>query len=127
VVEVAKAIKPSDRGELEITAVNAQYLDEGRLAVSKLPFSTEWFDVGTFDALLDAQAWVAGQQRRKGLLIGSPEAAARREGFITADQLRALAEAADEGGDLMKSGYGEMLLRFLEFEDGIGHSEHGAR
>ena len=54
----------------------------------KLPFSTEWFDVGTFDALLDAQTWVAGQQRRKGLLIGSPETAAHREGFITSDELR---------------------------------------
>ncbi|MDQ2649508.1 MAG: sugar phosphate nucleotidyltransferase [Actinomycetota bacterium] len=126
VIEVAKSIKPSDRGELEITTVNAQYLAEGRLRVSKLPFSTEWFDVGTFDALLDAQAWVAGQQRRKGLLIGSPEAAARRERFITADQLEVLALAAEEGGDLMKSGYGEMLFRFLEFEDGIGHTEHGA-
>ena len=58
---------------------------EGRLEVCKLPFSTEWFDVGTFDALLDAQTWVAGQQRRKGLLIGSPETAAHREGFITTD------------------------------------------
>ena len=91
---------------------------EGRLEVCKLPFSTEWFDVGTFDALLDAQTWVGGQQRRKGLLIGAPETAAHREGFITADQLRALAAAADQGEDLTKSGYGEHLLRFLEFEAG---------
>lgn len=118
VVEVARSIRPSARGELEISAVNSAYLAEGRLRVCRLPFSTEWFDVGTFDALLDAQTWVAGQQRRKGLLIGAPETAAYREGFITADQLRALAEAADQGGDLAKSGYGEMLLRFLEFEDG---------
>ena len=88
VVEVAGSIEPSARGELEISEVNNHYLREGRLEVSKLPFSTEWFDVGTFDALLDAQTWVAGQQRRKGLLIGSPETAAHREGFITADQLR---------------------------------------
>ncbi|HLT17147.1 MAG TPA: glucose-1-phosphate thymidylyltransferase RfbA [Acidimicrobiales bacterium] len=116
VVEVARSIEPSARGELEISEVNNRYLQQGRLQVSKLPFSTEWFDVGTFDALLDAQAWVAGQQRRKGLLIGAPETVAYREGFITADQLRTLAAAEDEGGDLAKSGYGEMLLRFLEFD-----------
>ena len=116
VVEVAHRIEPSARGELEISEVNNRYLQQGRLQVSKLPFSTEWFDVGTFDALLDAQAWVAGQQRRKGLLIGAPETVAYREGFITADQLRTLAAAEDEGGDLAKSGYGEMLLRFLEFD-----------
>ncbi len=118
VVEVARTIEPSARGELEISEVNSQYLAQGRLTVSKLPFATEWFDVGTFDALLDAQAWVAGQQRRKGLLIGSPETAAHREGFISSDQLRALAAAADQGGDLAASGYGARLLRFLEFEAG---------
>ena len=116
VVEVARSIEPSARGELEISEVNNRYLQDGLLEVCKLPFSTEWFDVGTFDALLDAQTWVAGQQRRKGLLIGSPETAAHREGFIDDDQLRALAAAADQGGDLAKSGYGELLLRFLEFE-----------
>jgi glucose-1-phosphate thymidylyltransferase len=83
--------------------------------VCRLPFATEWFDVGTFDALLDAQTWVGGQQHRKGLLIGAPETAAYREGFIDADQLRALAAAADQGEDLMKSGYGDQLLRFLDF------------
>jgi glucose-1-phosphate thymidylyltransferase len=118
VVEIARSTAPSARGELEISEVNNRYLKDGRLQVSKLPFSTEWFDVGTFDALLEAQQWVAGQQRRKGLLIGSPESAACREGFIDADQLRALAAAADQGGDLAKSGYGEHLLRFLEFEAG---------
>lgn len=116
VVEVARSTAPSARGELEISEVNSRYLAEGRLQVSKLPFSTEWFDVGTFDALLEAQQWVAGHQRRKGLLIGSPESAACREGFITPNQLRLLAEAADQGGDLAKSGYGDYLLRFLEFE-----------
>jgi glucose-1-phosphate thymidylyltransferase len=118
VVEVAGSIEPSARGELEISDVNNHYLNEGRLEVCKLPFSTEWFDVGTFDALLDAQTWVAGQQRRKGLLIGSPETAAHREGFITGDELRALAAAEDQSGDLAKSGYGEQLLRFLAFEEG---------
>jgi glucose-1-phosphate thymidylyltransferase len=119
VVEVAGAIAPSERGEYEISEVNSHFLREGRLDVCKLPFSTEWFDVGTFDALLDAQTWVAGQQRRKGLLIGSPETAAHREGFITTEQQRDLAEAADHEGDLAKSGYGEHLLRFLEFEEGL--------
>lgn len=118
VVEIARSTAPSARGELEISEVNSRYLKDGRLQVSKLPFSTEWFDVGTFDALLEAQQWVAGHQRRKGLLIGSPESAACREGFIDADQLRALAAAADQGGDLAKSGYGDHLLRFLEFEAG---------
>jgi glucose-1-phosphate thymidylyltransferase len=118
VVEVARSMRPSARGELEISDVNNWYLRQGRLEVCKLPFSTEWFDVGTFDALLDAQAWVAGQQRRKGLLVGSPESAARREGFISAQQLRTLAAAVDEGGDLAASGYGAHLLRFLEFEAG---------
>ncbi len=120
IVEVAKSIEPSARGELEISEVNNAYLHAGRLQVSKLPFSTEWFDVGTFDALLDAQTWVAGQQHRKGLLIGAPETAAFREGFISEDDLRALAAADDQGGDLAKSGYGEALLRFLEFEAGGG-------
>ena len=118
VVEVAGSIEPSARGELEISEVNNRYLQEGRLEVSRLPFSTEWFDVGTFDALLEAQTWVAGHQRRKGLLIGAPETAAHREGFITSDELRALAAATDQAGDLAKSGYGEQLLRFLEFEEG---------
>jgi glucose-1-phosphate thymidylyltransferase len=118
VVQVAKSIEPSPRGELEISEVNNAYLREGKLQVSRLPFATEWFDVGTFDALLDAQTWVGGQQHRKGLLIGAPETAAYREGLIDADQLRALAAAADQGEDLMKSGYGELLLRFLEFDGG---------
>jgi glucose-1-phosphate thymidylyltransferase len=118
VVEVARSIEPSARGELEISDVNNRYITEGRLELCRLPFSTEWFDVGTFDALLDAQTWVAGQQRRKGLLIGSPETAAHREGFISDEQLRRLAAAGSEGGDLVASGYGECLLRFLDFEAG---------
>ncbi|MGE3621474.1 MAG: glucose-1-phosphate thymidylyltransferase RfbA [Acidimicrobiia bacterium] len=116
VVEVARSVRPSARGELEITAVNNAYLEAGRLEVSTLPFSTEWFDVGTFDALLDAQNWVAGQQRRRGLLIGSPETAALREGFIDAAAFEALARAEAHGGDLAKSGYGELMLRFLRSE-----------
>jgi glucose-1-phosphate thymidylyltransferase len=127
VVEVARSIEPSDRGELEISEVNNCYLRDGRLAVSKLPFSTEWFDVGTFDALLDAQTWVASHQRRKGLLIGSPETAAHREGFITTEQLLRLAAAEDQAGDLAKSGYGAHLLRFLDFESGTDAPSTGVR
>ncbi len=97
--------------------MNNVYLREGRLDVSKLPFATDWFDVGTFDAMLDAQTWVAGQQHRKGLLIGSPESAACRERFIEPDQFRELVESREFGGDLAKSGYGEALLRFLSFEE----------
>ena len=121
VVDVARRTEPSARGEIEITDVNNHYLADGALEVCQLPFATDWFDVGTFDAMLDAQMWVAGQQRRKGLLIGAPEAAACRESFITEDQLRALAEAEEHGGDLAKSGYAEQLLRFIEFE----HAEGG--
>lgn len=120
VVDVAGEIRPSARGEIEITDVNNHYLERGALEVCTLPFATDWFDVGTFDAMLDAQTWVAGQQRRKGLLIGAPEAAACREGFISEDDLRELAAAADHGGDLAKSGYAELLLRFLEFEQAEG-------
>lgn len=115
VVDAARTLEPSDRGELEITALNNWYLDQGALEVCPLPFGVEWFDVGTFDAMLDAHNWVAGQQRRKGLLIGSPEAAAYREGFIDAEQVRRLAVAADDNGDLASSGYGERLLRILDF------------
>lgn len=118
VVDRARALEPSLRGEIEITDLNAGYLRDGRLEVCRLPFSTDWFDVGTFDAMLDAQTWVAGLQRRKGLLIGSPEAAAHREGFISTEQLRRLATAADDGGDLEKSGYAARLLRILELEEG---------
>ena len=125
VVEVAKQVQPSARGEIEITDVNNHYLQQGSLEVCRLPFATDWFDVGTFDAMLDAQSWVAGLQRRKGMLIGSPEAAAFREGFITADDLRRLAEAAEHGGDLAKSGYGESLLRVLSFDETGGGSSWG--
>jgi glucose-1-phosphate thymidylyltransferase len=114
VVERAASLPPSERGEIEITDLNRQYLKDGLLEVCMLPFATDWFDVGTFDAMLDAQTWVAGLQRRKGLLIGSPEAAAFREGLIDVDQLRDLARAQEFGGDLDKSGYAERLMRILE-------------
>lgn len=103
VVEVAKHIKPSDRGELEITAVNAEYLRSGKLKVQKLEAGDVWLDTGTIDSLTDASDFVRVMQRRTGQIIGSPEKTAFQQGFITADQLAALA------GPLKKSGYGTYL------------------
>ena len=108
VVGIAKALEPSPRGELEITAVNAAYLDAGELAVTVLPRGTAWFDTGTFGGLLDASEFVAVVEARQGLKIGAPEEIAWRHGWVSDDQLRALAEP------LRKSGYGEYLLRVLE-------------
>src|SRR3954462_13200285 len=107
VVEIAHTIEPSARGELEITDVNRAYLNEGRLRVSVLERGTAWLDTGTFDSLMQAAEFVRVIEERQGLRIGSPEEIASREGFIDAEQLRALAEP------LVKSGYGEYLLTLL--------------
>lgn len=103
VVDIAKNVKPSDRGELEITAVNAEYLSRGKLKVQKLETGDVWLDTGTIDSLTDASDFVRVMQRRTGQIIGSPEKIAYEQGFITADQLAALAEP------LKKSGYGTYL------------------
>lgn len=108
VVEVAKGIAPSARGELEISAVNEVYLHEGRLRVETLPKRTRWFDTGTPDSLLDAAIYARQFERRTGRLIGSPEAAAFLAGFITAEQLNELAQP------LVKSDYGKALVRLAE-------------
>lgn len=105
VVEVAKGIAPSARGELEISAVNEVYLQEGRLRVETLGKRTRWFDTGTPDSLLDAAIYVRQFERRTGRLLGSPEAAAFMAGFISAEQLIELAHP------LMKSTYGQALVR----------------
>ncbi|PHS07677.1 MAG: glucose-1-phosphate thymidylyltransferase [Kordia sp.] len=107
VVEIAKNIKPSHRGELEITDVNKEYLRQGRLKVSILDTGTAWLDTGTFTSLMQASQFVQVIEERQGLKIGAIEEAAYRRGFITKDELRVLATP------LLKSGYGKHLLSII--------------
>jgi glucose-1-phosphate thymidylyltransferase len=107
VVEIARNIAPSERGEIEITDVIGEYLRAGRLKVGVLDRGTAWLDTGTFNSLMQAAEFVRVIEERQGLRIGSPEEIAFREGFIDAGELRALAEP------LVKSGYGEYLLSLL--------------
>jgi glucose-1-phosphate thymidylyltransferase len=108
VVEVAKNIKPSARGEYEITDVNKHYLEAGKLKVGILSRGTAWLDTGTFTSLLQAGQFVEVIEERQGLKIGCIEEIAFRKGFINEDQLRKLAEP------LMKSGYGKYLLKIID-------------
>jgi glucose-1-phosphate thymidylyltransferase len=103
VIEIAKSVKPSDRGELEITSINEEYLKRGKLRVEILDESDVWLDTGTIDSMVDAADYVRVIQKRTGVIIGSPEKTAYDQGFIDADQLKSLAEP------LMKSGYGKYL------------------
>ena len=104
VVEIAANIKPSHRGEIEITDVNKEYLLRGKLKVSILDRGTAWFDTGTFNSLMQASQFVQVIEERQGLKIGSIEEAAFRMGFIDKTQLKTLAEP------LLKSGYGTQLM-----------------
>ena len=108
VVEIAKSIQPSARGELEITAVNHAYLQQGQLNVQIMQRGYAWLDTGTHDSLLDAGQFIATLERRQGLKIACLEEVAWRKGFIDSAQLQALAEP------LAKSGYGDYLLRTLQ-------------
>ncbi len=108
VIEIAAGLKPSDRGEYEITDVNRAYLDQNRLSVQVLPRGTAWLDTGTFDSLLDASNYVRTIEERQGLKIGVPEEVAWRLGYVTDDELRERAEL------LVKSGYGHYLLDLLD-------------
>ena len=108
VVEIARGLEPSPRGEYEITDVNRAYLERGTLQVEVLPRGTAWLDTGTFDQMTDAAEYVRTMQRRTGMSIGVPEEVAWRQGFLSDDALRERAE------QLVKSGYGTYLLDILE-------------
>lgn len=108
VVEYAKNIKPSPRGELEITDLNRTYLEQGKLQVEVLPRGTAWLDTGTFDSLADASSFIRTVQARQGLSIGSPEEIGWRLGWISDEKLEEMAQP------LIKSGHGQYLLNLMK-------------
>ena len=112
VVERARQVVPSARGELEITDLNRMYLEEGQLRVELMGRGMAWLDTGTCDSLHEASSYIRTLEHRQGLKVGCPEEVAWRQGWISSDQLSALAEP------LRKSGYGEYLLQLME----LGHA-----
>jgi len=108
VTEVAKTVKPSKRGELEITSIINSYLNQGNLHVRVLDQGTAWLDTGTFESLMQASQFVQVIENRQGLKIGSIEEVAYRKNYISDDQLKVLANP------LVKSGYGDYLMKMLE-------------
>ena len=108
VIDIARALKPSARGELEITDVNRVYLNDDRLSVQVLPRGTAWLDTGTFDSLLEAGNFVRTIEARQGLKVACPEEIAWRMGFIDDAGL------AERAGAVLKSGYGQYLLELLD-------------
>lgn len=105
VIDIAKNVQPSERGELEITSINEEYLRRGKLSVTTLDDGDVWLDTGTIDSMNEASDYVSVLQKRTGLIIGSPEEVAYTEGFIDQEQL------IDHAENLKKSGYGEYLFR----------------
>ena len=115
VVERARQVRPSARGELEITSLNQMYLEEGALTVELMGRGMAWLDAGTFDSLHEAGSYIRTLEQRQGLKVGCPEEVAWRQGWINDDQLEALAQP------LRKSGYGAYLLQMLR-ESGGEHA-----
>ncbi len=111
VVNIARDLRPSPRGEYEITDINRVYLERGELQVQVLARGTAWLDTGTFESLNDAGNFIRAVEHRQGLRIGSPEEVAWRQGFLSDDELRERAEA------MLKSGYGDYLIGLLERRD----------
>ena len=105
VVDIAKNVQPSERGELEITSINEEYLNRGKLKVTTLDDGDVWLDTGTIDSMTEASDYVRVLQNRTGQIIGSPEGVAHEEGFISTEEVNKLAKP------LQKSGYGDYLVR----------------